>query len=220
MNTPNVYLIPGLGFDERVFSNLSLKNCSINYLNWLEPRQNESLANYVNRIKEKIDFTKKPIILIGHSFGGIVVQEIANKNKVEKVIIISSIKSKREISFNLKFLKNVPVYKFLSKELILTSFPIWARLFGYNSEKGRNLFNLMLSNCTNNYLKWALEKITNWEEDYNLKNLVHIHGTNDKTFPISLIDNPIKIKDGSHFMVFSRGEEVSKILNREIDKLG
>ncbi|PID58689.1 MAG: hypothetical protein CR986_07435 [Ignavibacteriae bacterium] len=217
MSIPNIFLMPGLGFDYRVFSNLDLKNCNINYLDWLEPNKEETLASYVERVEKQITFNNKPIILIGHSFGGIIVQEIANKNDVEKVIIISSIKSKDEIPLNLKFLKVFPVYKFLNKKLILKSFPIWARLFGYNSEKGRKLYNLMLDNCTNNYLRWSLEKISHWEENYNLKNLVHIHGTNDKTFSIKLIDRPIKVKDGSHFMVFSRSEEVSEILNKEIE---
>jgi hypothetical protein len=92
-------------------------------------------------------------------------------------------------------------------------------LFGYNSEKGRSLFVEMISGCSNNYFIWAMNKITHWSEDNSkLKNLIHIHGSRDRTFPIHLIANPILVKEGSHYMVNSKAEIISKILNEEIKK--
>ncbi|MCB9249232.1 MAG: hypothetical protein H6613_12170 [Ignavibacteriales bacterium] len=49
-----------------------------------------------------------------------------------------------------------------------------------------------------------------------VNNLFHIHGSNDKTFPISKIKNPIVIKDGSHFMTHSKADEVSEEINKII----
>lgn len=216
MSNLQIYLLAGLGFDQRIFSNLELSKYNINYLNWLEPKINESLKSFVVRMTRQIVGTSSPIILIGHSFGGIIVQEISKLVNVEKVIIISSIKSKEEIPVTLKFFKHFPLYKFFNQKLILRSFPIWARAFGYNSEKGRNLFIQMISNCTDNYFRWALDKIVNWQGTGNSEKVIHIHGTRDKTFPIKQIKKPITITDGSHFMVFSKAEEVSDILNREL----
>ncbi|MCW8850061.1 MAG: hypothetical protein OQJ81_08815, partial [Melioribacteraceae bacterium] len=84
MEKPHVYLMPGLGFDERIFYNLQFENAVPHYLKWEEPQINESLANYVKRISEQINNTK-PFILIGHSFGGIIVQEISKIITTEKV---------------------------------------------------------------------------------------------------------------------------------------
>jgi pimeloyl-ACP methyl ester carboxylesterase len=213
-SVPQIYCLAGLGFDKRIFYNLVLKNVEIKYLDWLEPENSESLEKYVQRIANQIDPTDSPIILLGHSFGGIIIQHISKLLDVEKVIIISSIKSSSEIPITLKFLKLTKLYNLFNQSLILKTFPIWARTFGYNSEKGRNLFVQMISNCSDNYFRWAMDKITHFEEVEGIENLIHIHGTNDKTFPISKIINPISIKDGSHFMVFSKAEEVSEVLNK------
>ncbi len=216
---PNIkiYMLPGLGFDERIFSNLTLNCNNINYLKWLEPNNNETLANYVKRISKQITIKEKDLILIGHSFGGIVVQEISKLLKVKKIILLSSIKSEYELPLKILLMKYIPFYNLISKEIILKSFPLWARLFGYNSEKGRRLFVEMLSNSSNNYLRWSLKKISGWKQtNKKLPEIIQIHGTRDKTFPIKLIKKPIVIEDGSHFMVYSKADEISKIINKVI----
>ncbi len=219
MGDVDLYLLAGLGFDVRIFYNLKLDNVNIHYLKWLEPNDNEPLGEYVKRMAEQISSSENQIILIGHSFGGIIVQGISKTIDTKKIILISSIKSKEEIPITFRLLKIFPLYKLINTNLIIKSFPIWARLFGYNSEKGRKLFVEMLSSCTDNYFKWAMNKITHWSGDNSeLKNLTHIHGSIDKTFPLHLIKNPIVVNDGSHFMVNSKAEIISEILNKEIQK--
>lgn len=215
MNNANIYLLAGLGFDYRIFENLKLDNADISYIDWLEPLSDESLDNYVLRMSKQIK-CKDNLILIGHSFGGIIVQEISKIIKTEKVIIISSIKLKEEMPITLKFLKKLPLYKFFNQKLILATFPIWARAFGYNSEKGRALFVQMISNCSDKYFRWSMDKIVNWKGNSKTENIIHIHGSNDKTFFINSIKDPIVVPDGSHFMVFSKAEEVSEIINKII----
>jgi hypothetical protein len=219
MKKVQLYLLAGLGFDERIFYELNIENVRLNYLEWLEPEKDESFENYSERIASQIRSSDEPIVLVGHSFGGIVIQEIAKSVDAVKVIIISSIKSKEEMPITLKFLKMVPLYKFFNKKVILLSFPIWALAFGYNSKKGRKLFKQMIGGCSDNYFKWSMHQIVNYSGNNRLANLTHIHGTRDKTFPISLIKDPIKILDGSHFMVFSRAEEVSEVINKELKEL-
>lgn len=214
-----IYFLAGLGFDKRIFYNIELHDIETDYLDWLEPFKDEPFDSYVKRVAEQINPSEKEIILIGHSFGGIVVQKLSKIIDAKKVIIISSIKSKSEIPITLKFLRYFKLYNFFNQRVILRSFPIWARAFGYNSEKGRNLFVQMISNCSDNYFKWSMDKIVHFEGFEGINNLIHIHGTNDKTFPISKIKNPIPIKDGSHFMVFSKAEEVSKVLNDELSRI-
>ncbi|MFZ1292377.1 MAG: hypothetical protein WAR79_19945 [Melioribacteraceae bacterium] len=212
-----VYLLPGLCFDKRIFENLNLNVNNIIFLNWIEPELNENLINYIKRISKQIQISSEKIILVGHSFGGIVVQEISKFIIVEKVIIISSIKHSSEKPFSLLMFKHFPIYKLFNKKLVLKTFPLWANLFGYNSDKGKTIFRSMINNCTEKYFKWAFHQIVNWENTEKPKSyLHHIHGTNDKTFPIKLILNPISVQDGSHFMVHSKAEEISKILNELI----
>ncbi len=213
MSNPQLYFIPGLGFDKRIFSNLKIKTREIHYIDWIEPLGNEILQDYAKRMSEQIEVSDNPKILIGHSFGGIIAQEISKIINIEKVIIISSIKSKDEMPLTFRILKKIPVYKILNKKLILKSFPIWAKPFGYKTEKGRKLFVDMISRCSTNYCRWSIDKIVNWEGNIKIKKLSHIHGSDDKTLFIKNIHNPIVVKDGSHFMVYSKADEVSKILN-------
>ncbi len=217
MNEITLYMLPGLGFDERIFNNLNITNANIKYLKWLEPNSNEILESYVKRISKQIEETKEPIILLGHSFGGIIVQEISKLLHVKKIILVSSVKSEYEMPIKIRLMKFLPYYKVLNKNLILKSFPFWARLFGYNTEKGRKLFIEMLSNSSDNYLRWSLKTISQWKQtNKRLPEIIQIHGTRDKTFPIKLVKRPLVIEDGSHFMVYSKADEVSDVINKNL----
>ena len=64
---------------------------------------NETLKSYAKRMSILINDVN-PVIR-GVSFGGILVQEISKHIKVKKLIIISSVKSKVELSLSMKFAK-------------------------------------------------------------------------------------------------------------------
>jgi predicted esterase YcpF (UPF0227 family) len=59
-------------------------------LEWEIPLDNESLTHYAKRISEKIKHENP--VLIGVSFGGILVQEMSKHLNAHKVLIISSVK--------------------------------------------------------------------------------------------------------------------------------
>ena len=91
MKKTPVYFMPGLAADSKVFENLTLdtEKYTIYYLNWILPRTiDEDIAAYALRLSEEIK--EKDPVLIGVSFGGIIVQELANYVHTKKVIIVSS----------------------------------------------------------------------------------------------------------------------------------
>lgn len=213
------YLIPGLGFNSKTFKNLNLHQAaSINYIDWLEPEMDEPLDKYIDRMTEKVDPTQPHKILIGHSFGGVMVQEIAQRRDVENVFLISSIKSPKEMSWNVKLLKKLPLYRLVNHGLINSTFPIWAKLHDFHNEEEREAFSDMVNDMTMSYFKWAVNAIVNWKGIKDRKNTpIHLHGDNDQTFYYNKIKNPITIRNGGHFMIYNRAEEVSEIINKEID---
>jgi hypothetical protein len=91
----HIYLISGLGADERVFKHLDLSGYKATYIQWLKPEKHESITSYAERLCGQITTTKP--ILIGLSFGGIMAVEIAKCIDTEKIILISSIKTRKEI---------------------------------------------------------------------------------------------------------------------------
>ena len=75
-NVYDVYMMPGMAANPLIFERINLpKNYRINYLEWLMPIGDEKLNNYVRRLSKSVK--GKNIVLIGVSFGGIIVQEIA-----------------------------------------------------------------------------------------------------------------------------------------------
>src|SRR5688500_13870597 len=96
----HIYCLSGFGADEKVFSKLTFPGYDIHYVKWNIPERNESLEAYAKRLIEQIRHTNP--VLIGLSFGGMMCIEIARQVPVEKIILISSIKSFRERPFWMK----------------------------------------------------------------------------------------------------------------------
>lgn len=210
-----IFLIPGLGYDHRIFENLDLSTFDAMFINWLEPSLNESIRDYAKRISEKIENTDKKIILIGHSLGGIISQEIASFRKIDKIILISSIKSRRELPFFFKIIKPLRLDKFFTKELSIKTVKYWGKSHGFHTPQEHDLFKSMVGNQTNTYLQWALRALSAWQTPSLPKTtkLIQIHGTDDKTFPFKLINHPdIILEQGSHIMVYKQGPKMTDLI--------
>jgi len=88
-----IYILPGLGYDDQIFQNLELSNFQVIKVNWIEPESmKESIALYAKRLFESHVEKDERRILIGHSFGGMMAQEIAEIFKIEKIILVSSLR--------------------------------------------------------------------------------------------------------------------------------
>ena len=90
----HIYCMPGLAASSKIFEfiNFTDDRFVLHYLEWLEPKnQNETIVDYARRYLDLI--THQLPVLIGVSFGGILVQEISRLLDVRKVIIISSVKN-------------------------------------------------------------------------------------------------------------------------------
>ncbi len=209
-----IYLIPGLGFNKEIFSRLELPSKNLENIEYINPLKGEKLQQYVSRlIKINLDASDS-ITLIGHSFGGLIAQEIAMQIPIKKIILISSIKSKNENPFHFKIIAKLGLHRFFSKKWILKTFRYWAGFHGYDSTASKKIFIKMIGVQNNEYLKWALYQLSIWKGTEKLETpIIHLHGDDDKTFPIKLIRNPIVIKNGTHVMVFNKAKEISKLVN-------
>lgn len=176
--------------------------------------EDESIESYASRILCQIN-SPNPI-LIGLSFGGIMAIEVAKLIITEMVIIIASAKGKSEIPFYFRLmgklgLLNLVPLSFLKKYNIISS---W--FFGAKKESERTLLKQILKDTDEFFLKWALEKVINWENKNKLNNIFHLHGTRDRILPIKFLKSDYLIENGGHFMTLSHSEEISKILNKAL----
>ncbi|MBG6110735.1 pimeloyl-ACP methyl ester carboxylesterase [Flavobacterium sp. CG_9.10] len=199
-----VYLMPGLAASTAIFERIVLPSATfeVHLLEWEIPLNNESLADYAKRIAQKI---KQPNpVLIGVSFGGILVQEMARYIEARKVIIISSVKSNLEFPRRLKIAKTTKAYKLIPMSLLLNIENLAKFSFGEKINKRLKLYEKFLSVRDIVYLEWAVEKVILWDRIIVDENVIHIHGDMDDVFPIKYIKNCIVVKGGTHVMILNK----------------
>ncbi len=218
MKKKQIYLMPGLGANPKIFENIILPKDSfeIHLLEWKIPVSiDESLNDYAKRMSEEIKHQNP--VLLGVSFGGVLVQEIAKIIAVEKIILVSSIKSHHEFPNRLKLLQKTKGYKFFPTKII-ENFDKYKKYFlGDFLKKRADLYTNYLSVNDAKYLKWALHSLLHWQHENESKNIVHIHGDNDHIFPSKYIKNFIKINNGTHVMILLKAKEISEIIIRSFN---
>lgn len=210
-----VYMMPGLAASSTIFERIVLPDAifEIVLLEWEIPLDNESLAEYAKRITKKISHPNP--VLIGVSFGGILVQEMAKFIDARKVIIISSVKTNLEFPRRMKMAKTTKAYKLIPTNLIANIETLSKFSFGTAVNKRLKLYEKFLRVRDKRYLDWAVEQIILWNRTIVDENVIHIHGDEDDVFPIKYIRNCIVVKGGTHIMILSK----YKWLNENLPKL-
>src|SRR5688572_202955 len=135
----NVYCIPGMGVDQRLFKNLKLKNCNIHHIKWITPGKEDDLAAYAMRLSEQID-TSRPFVLIGVSLGGMCAVEIAKRFKPLKTFVISSCKISAELPLKILFWKNLGLYRLLGDRGYISAAMLVKNQFGVRTPEQKQKF--------------------------------------------------------------------------------
>ena len=207
----NIYMFHGQGADNRVFENLSLEgNYRITYINYPVPGARTTLKNFALSMINQID-TMVPCILIGQSMGGMICTELADTLKPVKVIIISSAKCRQELPGRYRFQRYIPVNRLVPKRLIKVGAVFFQPLVEPDCLKNP-VFRSMILKKDPRYMKRTVKMIINWERKEYSPGIIHIHGENDSTIPVKNVKYDYLIRDGSHVMVYTRGTEISSLI--------
>jgi len=201
----HVYFVPGMAANAKIFEYIKLPepDYEIHYLEWEIPLEKESLEVYALRMTKKI--THKDPILLGVSFGGILVQEMSKFVSTKKVVVISSVLHEKEFPYRMKFAKRTKVYKLVPTRLFSDVEKLVKYAFGETIKERAELYKKYLSVSDEKYLTWAIEQIVNWKQTQKLNNVIHIHGNKDKVFPVENIKGDvIQVKNGTHIMIINK----------------
>jgi pimeloyl-ACP methyl ester carboxylesterase len=212
----NIYCISGLGADEKVFSNLQLPGYNIVFLPWLIPTLNESIEGYAKKMLASIHEPNP--ILMGLSFGGMMCVEIAKLMPVKHIVIISSIKTNIELPLWMKVCGKLRLNKIIPIKQYKLLQPVQNKRLGVTTSQEKNLANYYRSNINQQYLKWAVQQILNWQNKIIPTYITHIHGDKDKMFGIKNIQASMVIKNGGHFMIMNKANEISKAIVNALNK--
>jgi esterase/lipase len=203
-----IYCFSGLGADERVFHGMDFTPHELVHVKWIEPKENEPLKSYALRMGEVIN-QNEPFALMGLSFGGMLVQELSKKMNPQKTIVISSISGKREKPFRMRITNFLKLYNYVPSKYFNQPSKIGFRLFGAKSEKEKQLLTDILSDSDPNYIRWAMDAISKWNNS-EVVPAFRIHGKEDKLFPCSKVKHDYTVKGGGHLMVVSHSKEIER----------
>lgn len=212
-----VYFMPGMAASSTIFERIHLPEdqFEIFLLEWVLPLDGESLTQYAERISKEIKHENP--VLVGVSFGGVLVQEMGKFVNPRKIIIISSVKSNAEFPRRMKMAKSIKAYKLFPTGLMQNVETFAKFSFGNDKMNKRlKLYEKFLSMRDKKYLDWALEQIILWDRTEPDSKVVHIHGDADEVFPPKYIKNFIPVKDGTHIMIINKfrwlNEHLPKII--------
>ncbi|MFL9836320.1 alpha/beta hydrolase [Flavobacterium sp. ST-75] len=205
MNKIPVYFMPGLAASPKIFENIKLPEdrFEMYYLEWIMPKPHEPLTEYAKRVAANI--THENPVLIGVSFGGILVQEISGIINARKVIIVSSVRSSLQFPRRMRFAKMTRAYRMFPTSLMQKVDWLAKVSFGNNMiTRKLNLYEKYMSFRDKKYLDWAFETVITWNRAEVDEKVVHIHGTADEVFPVRYIHNYIPVKGGTHIMIVNK----------------
>jgi len=211
----HVYMMPGMAANPTIFEYLHLpkEKYKIHWLEWQIPDKNETLQDYAKRMCNFIDY--HDVVLLGVSFGGILVQEMSKYVSVKRLIVVSSVKSHHELPKRFKFLKYTKAYKVLPTQLVSNINLLAKYAFGETIKKRVDLYKKYLSVSNKAYLDWAIKQVVCWEQEKAHPKAIYIHGDKDLVFPHSCTGNCIIIKGGTHIMIITK----HKWFNENLPKL-
>jgi len=200
-----VYFMPGLAASSTIFEYITLPEDQFEMilLDWFLPQNKETLQQYAFRMTKQIKHENP--VLIGVSFGGILVQEMSTLIPTRKTIIISSVKSNKEFPARMLLAKKTMAYKLIPTSLLANIETLVRYAFGEHIVAKRiKLYEKYLSLREKSYLDWSIENVISWSRTKPDENVVHIHGDKDGVFPIDKIKNCIVIKGGTHIMIINK----------------
>lgn len=217
MNKIPVYFMPGLAAGPAIFERIQLppETFEMHFLEWEIPLKKESLCAYAEKMAKHV--SKEGAVLVGVSFGGVLVQEMSKFLHLRKLIIISSVKCNQELPKRMKVTKFTKAYKLFPIGLV--NHIGWLNKISFGGSTIHNrlkLYEKFLAVRDKTYLEWAIEQVIVWDRKVPDTNVIHIHGDADAIFPVRNIKNCIKVPGGTHIMILNKyrwfNENLPKII--------
>lgn len=197
--------------DSRVFKHLQLPNgIEPVFLEWIEPLQNESLSAYAKRLSGQMD-TSQTFALMGLSMGGMIAVEIAKIYPPIKTILVSSIPLSSQLPKFYKLAGKLRLYKMVPVRLIKHASMV-KRFFATESADDKKTLRSVVIESDATFIRWAMEAVIKWQNDFLPKPYYHIHGSKDEILPMKYTHPTHIVAGGKHLMVMTRAGEINLLL--------
>lgn len=208
----NVYFISGLGADRQAFEKIKLPGrFTVHYLDWIKNNKGETLNDYARRLAASIDTTER-FALVGLSMGGMIASAMTQFLTPYKTILISSVGCTQEFPPLFQLARLTQIHRLIPAFIFHQPNVVANLLFGAKSRNEKRILNHIIRNSDAAFVKWSIGAILSWGNNVRPGALYHIHGDKDKILPIKYTRPDRVVRNGSHFMVWTKAGEVSRLL--------
>ena len=216
MHKPRVWVLPGMGADSRIFRSLKFP-WSATFLEWLDPKDGETISSYADRLLNGHDIADNDLIF-GYSFGGIVAQDWASRNKVQRVVLLNSLHHKSTVKPFFRLLSLTGILRWAPKNSVIKFIFFLARVLSKPTSQ-LDLTIEMMEQFDDRYYRWVLKQILSWNHPTPLCPIDVIQGEVDPVFLHSTYEKKRTwtLKDAAHLSFQTHGQEISYLLKEYVD---
>jgi pimeloyl-ACP methyl ester carboxylesterase len=218
VDKPDVYMIPGLGTDWRVFRDFNLEYGNLRFIQWADPGNIRSLEEYASLLAGQID-TSRNFVIVGVSFGGMLGVEISRDLNNSNLILISSARNRKELPLTYRTARILPLHHLLGQQMLQN---ISGQKFIYRDvqeAEDRHLYRQMLVENGAELLKRQMDMVIQWKNNESDPDILQIHGTADRVLPARKIENAVFIEGGTHKMVVNHARTLCEIIDNYLLEL-
>jgi len=208
------FVISGLGVDESVFTSIDFGIFTPVFIHWIPVHKGETISEYSERLINQI--TEVSPILIGLSFGGIVAQELGSQINAKQIILLASVKSRKDIPFFARLSNYIPFHHIIPWFLIAKPTFITHWFFGVKALKDKQHLRTIFEATDPAFFRWAVSQLMKWKtpEFTSETSITLITGSKDHLLPASKSKPDFQIPNAGHFFTATHSHEVSAALNQ------
>ncbi len=214
-------LLPGIGTDARVFAVQKMAFPQLVVPPWLPPRWQESLSEYAARMAEAVN-PGGPCYIGGMSFGGMVALEMSRHLPVKACLLISSLRSARELPQWARWLGPgawlLPpwtdwVVSATGTVMLRTLGPVLPKPLKQSCSHLSRMYPCPM-------LPWACRAVVKWKPDPNSWTcpISHLHGDRDRVIPHRRTTPTQIVPDGGHVLPLTHPFVVNDFIRGVIDR--
>lgn len=208
-----VYLLPGVGCDERLFDRLDLPDLEVVKLTWPRFAKCSTLTSIAEALAVHVD-RDEPHVLVGVSMGGMVAQELALITDPRKVVLISSWTGPQEWPPFVRISAALGSHRLIREWSMRLAWPLKRIIDRREASIDRLLWDMARTQGAVQ-LRRGTDAILRWKGSRWKGPLVRIHGDKDIVTPLRFPVDHV-IEGGQHVMVLTRASEVAQVLRKAI----
>jgi pimeloyl-ACP methyl ester carboxylesterase len=217
MREARVWVLPGVGADSRIFRNLEFP-WSATYLEWILPEAGESLSSYADRLMAPHDIQSHDL-LFGYNFGGIIAQDWASRQRVQRVVLLNSLHHNTPLRPLFTRIAATRVLDWAPEGSIRRIVFFMARLNSRPTTHFEGIIEMM-EQFPCDYYRWVLKAVVNWRRPIPLCPVDSVKSDSDVVFPkVHDLDRCWTLNRATHLSFLTHAKEISTLLKEKVDPM-